>query len=84
MVVKSLVIMLLLLSMQLHVPKLPFISKRVRGNKMYGGQSTHLPLRLNQAGVIPLYCCFQLSYSLLISIFSCLQKNAVLSGLRKQ
>ena len=29
-------------------------ARRVRGNKMYGGQSTHLPLRLNQAGVIPI------------------------------
>ncbi len=29
-------------------------AKRMRGNKMYGGQSTHLPLRLNQAGVIPI------------------------------
>ncbi len=31
-----------------------FYAKRVRGNKTYGGQSTHLPLRLNQAGVIPI------------------------------
>lgn len=31
-----------------------FYAKRVRGSKMYGGQSTHLPLRLNQAGVIPI------------------------------
>jgi preprotein translocase subunit SecY len=31
-----------------------YYAKRVRGNKMYGGQSTHLPLRLNQAGVIPI------------------------------
>lgn len=31
-----------------------FYAKRVRGNKVYGGQSTHLPLRLNQAGVIPI------------------------------
>jgi preprotein translocase subunit SecY len=31
-----------------------FYAKRVKGNKMYGGQSTHLPLRLNQAGVIPI------------------------------
>jgi preprotein translocase subunit SecY len=31
-----------------------FYAKQVRGNKMYGGQSTHLPLRLNQAGVIPI------------------------------
>lgn len=29
-------------------------AKRVRGAKMYGGQSTYLPLRLNQAGVIPI------------------------------
>ena len=29
-------------------------AKRVRGNKTYGGQATHLPLRLNQAGVIPI------------------------------
>jgi len=27
--------------------------KRVVGRKMYGGQSTHLPLKINQAGVIP-------------------------------
>jgi len=27
--------------------------KRVVGRKMYGGQSTHLPLRINTAGVIP-------------------------------
>ncbi|MCL5970648.1 MAG: preprotein translocase subunit SecY [Patescibacteria group bacterium] len=31
-----------------------YYAKRVRGNKMYGGQSTHIPLRLNQAGVIPI------------------------------
>jgi preprotein translocase subunit SecY len=31
-----------------------FYAKRVRGNKVYGGQQTHLPLRLNQAGVIPI------------------------------
>ncbi len=29
-------------------------AKRVRGNRMYGGTSTHLPLRVNQAGVIPI------------------------------
>jgi preprotein translocase subunit SecY len=29
-------------------------AKQVRGNKMYGGASTHLPLRVNQAGVIPI------------------------------
>lgn len=29
-------------------------AKRVRGTRMYGGVSTHLPLRVNQAGVIPI------------------------------
>ncbi|MCC6290528.1 preprotein translocase subunit SecY [Candidatus Nomurabacteria bacterium] len=29
-------------------------AKRVRGNKVYGGASTYLPLRLNQAGVMPI------------------------------
>lgn len=29
-------------------------AKRIRGNKVYGGVSTYLPLRMNQAGVIPI------------------------------
>ena len=29
-------------------------AKRVRGNRLFGGVNTHLPLRLNQAGVIPI------------------------------
>jgi preprotein translocase subunit SecY len=29
-------------------------AKRVRGNKMYGGVSTYLPLNINPAGVIPI------------------------------
>lgn len=29
-------------------------AKRVRGSRMFGGASTHLPLRVNQAGVIPI------------------------------
>lgn len=29
-------------------------AKRMIGRKMYGGQSTHIPLRVNQAGVIPI------------------------------
>lgn len=28
-------------------------AKRVIGRKMYGGQTTHIPLKVNQAGVIP-------------------------------
>lgn len=29
-------------------------ARRIRGMKMYGGVDTHLPLRVNQAGVIPI------------------------------
>ncbi len=43
-------------------------AKRMRGNKMSGGQSTHLPLRLNQAGVIPII--FAVSLVLLPSLFA--------------
>src|SRR5690606_22011111 len=28
-------------------------AKRVVGRRMYGGQATHIPLRVNNAGVIP-------------------------------
>jgi preprotein translocase subunit SecY len=35
--------------------KLPVTyAKQVRGNKIYGGVSTYLPLKVNQAGVIPI------------------------------
>ncbi len=43
-----------------------YYAKRVRGSKMAGGQSTHLPLRLNQAGVIPII--FAVSLVLLPSL----------------
>jgi len=43
------------------VRQIPIIyAKRVRGNQMYGGQSTFLPLRVNQAGVIPIIFAFSL------------------------
>ncbi len=29
-------------------------ARRIRGNRLYGGQTSHLPLRVNQAGVIPI------------------------------
>lgn len=35
--------------------KIPIVyAKRVRGNKMYGGVQTFLPIRVNSAGVIPI------------------------------
>lgn len=41
-------------------------AKRIRGNKIYGGSTTYLPLRLNQAGVIPII--FAISIVLLPSL----------------
>ncbi len=43
-------------------------AKRVRGMKFFGGSSTYLPLRLNQAGVIPII--FALSFLLLPQMFA--------------
>lgn len=59
-----------------------YYAKRVRGNKTYGGQSTHLPLRLNQAGVIPII--FAVSLVLVPSLLSNYlagAKNAILHNL---
>ena len=65
------------------VRKVPiYYAKRVRGTKISGGQSTHLPLRLNQAGVIPII--FAISLVLLPSLianFISSSKNNVLSDL---
>ena len=45
-------------------------AKRVVGRKMYGGQSTHIPLKVNQAGVIPIiFALSLLQFPLVISYF---------------
>ncbi len=41
-------------------------AKRIRGNRMYGGNTSYLPLRINQAGVIPII--FAVSFVLLPQI----------------
>ena len=65
------------------VRKVPiYYAKRVRGSRMYGGQSTHLPLKLNQAGVIPII--FAVSIVLLPSLianFLASAKNPALAGI---
>ncbi|MFA5754807.1 MAG: preprotein translocase subunit SecY [Candidatus Paceibacterota bacterium] len=43
-------------------------AKRVRGNKMYGGASTYLPLNINPAGVIPII--FAISFLMLPSMLA--------------
>ncbi len=51
------------------IRKVPiFYAKRVRGAQTSGGQSTHLPLKINQAGVIPII--FAVSIVLLPSLMA--------------
>lgn len=60
-IVKLLIVLLVIIAiivgvifMQQGVRKIPVqYAKRVVGRKMYGGQSTHIPLKINSAGVIP-------------------------------
>ena len=35
-------------------------AKQVKGRKMYGGQSTHIPIKVNSAGVMPLIFAFSI------------------------
>jgi len=35
-------------------------AKQVKGNKMYGGQQSHIPLKINAVGVIPIIFAFSL------------------------
>lgn len=45
-------------------------AKRVVGRKMYGGQSSHIPLKVNQAGVIPvIFAMSLLSFPQTIAMF---------------
>lgn len=57
-------------------------ARRIRGNRMYGGTDTHLPLRVNQAGVIPII--FAISIILfppLIAQFFVSAKTAFIAGI---
>ncbi len=59
-------------------------AKRVRGNQEYGGTSTHLPLRVNQAGVIPII--FAMSIMLfpgMIANFLANASNSTVAGIAR-
>lgn len=54
-------------------------AKRVVGRKMYGGQSTHIPLKINQAGVIPvIFALSILQFPLTITYFTGSDSNFAL------
>ncbi|MEG1528492.1 MAG: preprotein translocase subunit SecY [Clostridia bacterium] len=46
-------------------------AKQIKGNKMYGGQSTYIPVKVNASGVLPLIFAFAIMSfpSMLISTF---------------
>jgi preprotein translocase subunit SecY len=54
--------------------------KRVRGIKVYGGASTHIPLRINTAGMIPLiFAQSFLTFPAVIAQFFVISENARVS-----
>ncbi len=55
--------------------------KRVRGTKMYGGQSTYIPLRVNSAGMIPLiFAISLLIFPGVIASYFTVSSNPVVSA----
>ena len=54
-VIFALLVVMGIIEIQQGTRRIPVqYAKRVVGRKMYGGQSTHIPLKVNQAGVIPI------------------------------
>lgn len=60
-----------IIAIQQGTRKIPVqYAKRVVGRKMYGGQSTHIPLKVNQSGVIPvIFALSLLQFPLTLTYF---------------
>lgn len=67
----AVVVILGIIEIQQGTRRIPVqYAKRVVGRKMYGGQSTHIPLKVNQAGVIPvIFSLSLLQFPLTITYF---------------
>lgn len=70
-VIFALVVIIGIIAIQQGQRRIPVqYAKRVVGRKMYGGQSTHIPLKVNQAGVIPvIFAMSLLQFPLTITYF---------------
>jgi len=70
-IVFAVVVILGVIEVQQGTRRIPVqYAKRVVGRKMYGGQSTHIPLKVNQAGVIPvIFALSILQFPLTITYF---------------
>lgn len=59
-------------------------AKRVVGRKMYGGQSTHIPIKINMAGVIPIIFALSITtFPQIISSYFKVSPNAYGTVLQK-
>ena len=69
--IAAILVTMVIIEMQQGVRKIPVqYAKRVVGRKMYGGQSTHIPMKVNQAGVIPIiFSLSLLQFPLTITYF---------------
>ena len=67
----AIIVILGVIEVQQGTRKIPVqYAKRVVGRKMYGGQSTHIPLKVNQSGVIPvIFALSILQFPLTITYF---------------
>ncbi len=81
----SLALLTFVVFIQLSERRIPVqYSKRVVGRKQYGGQSTYLPIKVNQSGVLPVIFATSISQlpSLIISFFFYDSKGKVVTFFR--
>lgn len=68
----SVMLVMVIILFEQGVRKIPVqYAKRVVGRKMYGGQSTYIPMKVNQAGVIPIiFSLSLLQFPLIVTYFA--------------
>lgn len=68
----SIMLVMVIILFEQGVRKIPVqYAKRVVGRKMYGGQSTHIPMKVNQVGVIPIiFSLSLLQFPLIVTYFA--------------
>ena len=63
MILVWLILLVAIVFVELGQRRIPVtFARRVQGRRMYGGQSTYIPLKVNQAGVIPIIFASSLLY----------------------
>ena len=78
-VIAAIVIFAAIVTVESAERKIPVqYAKQVKGRKMYGGQSTHIPIKVNSSGVMPLIFAFAiLSFpDLIMNLFGLSTENS--------